>query len=74
MKTLIFQNSNKNIVRISVLNFFVASLGLSGELVSNIINKKAYRKPPKDSRKPQGSYKNFQGRNTYNIFIAILEN
>ena len=43
-------------------------------LVSNIINKEAYRKPPKVSRKPQGSNKNFQGRNPYNIFVAILEN
>ena len=73
------QNSNKNIVRISALKFFVASwglpgsfLGLPGDLVSNIINKEAYRKPQKASRKPQGSYKNFQGRNPYNIFVAIL--
>ena len=27
-----------------------------------MINKEAYRKPQKDSRKPKGSYKNFQGR------------
>ena len=30
------------------------------------------RKPKKTSTKPQGSYKNFQGRNPYNIFVAIL--
>jgi hypothetical protein len=49
------QDSNKNIVRISALEFFGASWGLPGDLVSNnIINKEAYRKP-------QGSYKNFQG-------------
>ena len=66
------QNSNENIVRISALKFFVASWGLPGsflglprDLVSNIINKEAYRKP-------QRSYKNFQGRNPYNIFVAIL--
>jgi hypothetical protein len=42
------QNSNQNIVRISALIFFVASLGLpgsflglSGDLVSNINNKKS---------------------------------
>ena len=29
-------------------------------------------KPQKASRKPQGSYKNFQGRNPYNIFIGFL--
>ena len=73
------QNSNKNIVRISALKFLVASwgppesfLGLSGDLVSNIINKEAYKNPKKTSRKPQGSYKKFQGRNPYNIFVAIL--
>ena len=44
------------------------------DIVSNIINMEAYKKPPKASRKPQGSYKNFQGRNPYNIFFAILEN
>ena len=33
--------------------------GLPGDLVSNIINKEAYRKPQKASRKPPGSYKKF---------------
>ena len=49
MKTSILQNSNENIVRISALNFFVASwglpgsfLGLPGDLASIIINKEAY--------------------------------
>ena len=66
------KKSNENIVRISALKFYVASwglpgsfLGLPGDLVSEIINKEAYRKP-------QGSYKYFQGRNPYNIFVAIL--
>ena len=66
------QNSNQNIVRISALIFFVVSWGLSGsfwglpgDLVSNIINKEAYRKP-------QESYKNFQGRHPYNIFVTIV--
>ena len=74
MKTSIFQNSNENIVKISALTFFVASWGLPGDLVSNIINKEAYRKLQKASRKLQGSYKNFQDRNLYNIFVAIWEN
>ena len=50
---------------ISALKFCVASwrllesfLGLPRDFVSNIINKKAYRKPEKASRKAQGSYKN----------------
>ena len=34
-------------------SFFGASLGLN----SNIMNKEAYRKPKKASRKPPGSYK-----------------
>jgi hypothetical protein len=68
MTTTIFQNSNEYIVRISALKFFVAFWGLPGDLVSN---KEVYRKAQKSF---QGSYKNFQGRNPYNIFVAILEN
>ena len=34
--------------------------------------KEAYRKLQKASRKPQGSFKNFQGRNPYNIFVSFL--
>ena len=73
------QNSNKNIVRISALKFFVSSWGLSGSffglpgyLVSKVIYKEAYEKFQKAFRKPQGSYKNFQGRNAYNIFVGFL--
>ena len=66
------QNSNENIVRISALKFFVASWGLPGALVHNEKNKEVYRKSQKAFRKPQGSYKKFQGRNPYNIFVAIL--
>ena len=69
---------DQNILRISALNFFVAAwrlpgsfLGLPGDLV-RIIIKKAYRRPKKASRKPQGSYTNFQGRNPYNIFIVFV--
>ena len=66
------QNSNENILRISDPKFFVASwelpgshLGLLEGLVSIIINEEAYRKP-------QGSYKNFQGRNPNIIFVGFL--
>jgi hypothetical protein len=73
------QNSSENIVTISVLKFVVASwglpgsflgfpgsfLGFPGDLLSNNINKEAYKKP-------QGSFKNFQGRNPYNIFVVFL--
>ena len=67
MKTSIFQNSNKNIVRISALKFLVASCGLPGsfwgllgDLVSNMINKKAYRKPKKDKGSPNEAMKTFR--------------
>ena len=53
MKTSIFQNGNKNIV----LKLFVASLGLPWDLVSNIINKKTYRKPTGRPKKLPGSPK-----------------
>ena len=66
------QNINERIVKISALKFFVTSwglpgsfLGLPGDLVSNIIDKEAYRKP-------KGSYENLLGKNPYNIFVAIL--
>ena len=59
MKTSIFQNSNKNIVKISALKFLLHP--------GDLVNKKAYRKP-------QRSYKNFQGREPYNIYVANLEN
>ena len=66
MRTSIFQNSNENIVRISALKVFIASLGLPGsflglpgDLVSNIINKE----PPGSSKK---------AIKTYNIFVGFL--
>ena len=49
------------------------NFGLPGDLVSNIINKEAYWKPLKASRKPPGRYKKFQGRNPGNNFVGILE-
>ena len=55
---------------ISALKLFCSFLGASwkllrlpGEIENNITNKEAYRKPPKASRKPHGSYQKFQGRN-----------
>ena len=48
--------------------------GLPGDLVSNIINKEAYRKPEKASRKPPERNKKIQGRNPGNNFVgSILE-
>ena len=47
----------------SALKFFVASwkiFGLSGDLVSNIINKEAYRKPKNLPGSPQEGTKNFR--------------
>ena len=61
------QNSNENIVKIPALKFFVASwgfpgscFGLSGDLVSNIINKETYRKPQKLPGSPKEAIKNFR--------------
>ena len=62
------QNSNENIVRISALEFFVASWGLPGDWVSNTINKEATGSP----KIFQEAIKNFQGRNSDNNFVAIL--
>ena len=46
--------------------------GLPGDLVCNIINKEAYRKPQKASRKPPGRFKKFQGRNPEIISLVFL--
>ena len=62
MKTSILQNNNENIVRISTLKAFIASLGLP---VGFFILIKSFQEA---LRKLQ----NFQGRNPYNIFVAIL--
>jgi hypothetical protein len=40
-------------------------------LISSIINKEAYRKPQKASRKPPGRYKTFQGRNPEIILLVF---
>ena len=45
------QTSNENIVRISALEFFVASWGLPGDLVSNIISPKKLPGSPKEAIK-----------------------
>jgi hypothetical protein len=73
------QKYQQNYFWISALNFFVASwglhgsfFGLPGDLVCNIINKGAYRKPQKASRKPPGRYKKFQGRNADIISLVFL--
>ena len=73
------QNSNKNIVKISALEFFLASLRLPGSFFwasCRLLNLWYYllnpQKGQKASRKPPGSYKKFQGRNLDNIFGAIL--
>ena len=80
-KCLYGQKSNENIVRTSALNFLVASLGLLGSffglhavfLINDIMylltesqrNHNNLPGSPRDAKK-------FQGRNPYNIFVAIL--
>ena len=55
----------------SFLGAFWKLFGHPGDLVSNIINKEAYRKPQKAFRKPPGSYKKFQGRNPEIISLVF---
>ena len=66
------QNSNENIVRISALKVFIASLGLPGSFfglpVGFLINNITDLSPQEAPRKQQ----KFQGRIPYNIFAAIL--
>ena len=60
------QNSDKNIARISTLKIFVASCGLPGDFVSDIINKEA----PNFQEAPR-KFQNFQVRYPYNIFVVF---
>ena len=46
--------------------------GLPGDLVFNIINKEAYRKPQKASRKPPGRFKKISGQKSRNNFVVIF--
>jgi hypothetical protein len=45
---------------------------LPGDLLCDITNKKAYRKPQKASRKPPGRYKKFSGQKSRNNFVGFL--
>ena len=60
------QNSNENVVKIlpsNLCSFLGASwklFGLSGDLVSNILNKEGYWKPKKLPGSPQEATKNFR--------------
>ena len=56
----------------SALKFFVASWGLPGDLVSNIINKEGYWKPKKLPGSPQKATK-ISGQKSRNIFVGILD-
>ena len=83
MKKLIFKNSNKNIGRISALKVFRHNLAdklilfKPGRVGANY-NPTHYCLPHPRIQKaiynPVSSQKNFQGRNPYRIFVAILEN
>ena len=75
---IVWTKIQRNYFWISALNFcsFLGAswklFGLPGDLVCNIINKEAYRKPKKASRKPPGRYKKFQGRNPEIISLVFL--
>ena len=55
----------------SALRFFVASWGLPGDLVRNIINREGYWKPKKLPGSPQNATKKFQGRNPEIISLVL---
>ena len=71
MKNQFLPKQQQNYFWISALIFFVASWGLPWDLISNIIDKEAYRKPKKASKKPPGSYKKFHGRNPEIISLVF---
>ena len=50
---------------------FVAFWGLPGDIVSNIIHKEAYRKPP-EARSPKEATK-ISGQKSRNNFVGFLE-
>ena len=58
--------------RIFALKVFKASLGLHVGFLINDMTYYVPRKPQKASKKPPGRYKKYQGRNPYNILVAIL--
>ena len=60
MKNQFHPKYQKNYFWITALKFFVASWGLPGDLVSNIINKEGYWKPKKLPGSPQKATKNFR--------------
>ena len=71
MKNQFIPKYQRNYFWISTLKIFVASWGLPWDLISDIMNKEAYRNPKKASRKPPGSYKKFQGRNPEIISLLL---
>ena len=64
------QNSNETIVKISALKFFVASWGFPGDLVSNIINKEAYRNLKKLPGSSKEAIKTFRAE-ILTIFLLV---
>ena len=56
----------------SALKVFIASLVLPGSFLGLPVGFLINDITQKASRKPSGSYKKFQGRIPYNIFVAIL--
>jgi hypothetical protein len=65
--------NQQNYFWISALIFFAASWLLPGNLVSNIINKEAYRKPQKASRKPPRKVQKISGQKSRNNFVGFFE-
>ena len=63
---IVWTKNQRNYFWISVLSFFCSFLGASWKLfgLPGDLNKEAYRKPKKASRKLPGRYKKTQGRNS----------
>jgi hypothetical protein len=74
------QKTNENIVRISALKVFKASLGLPGSFLGLLVGFLSLLmilltylgSPKKLQESPRKLQRKFQGRNPYNVLVAIL--
>jgi hypothetical protein len=80
MKSSIFQNSNENIVKISAMKsvtlfFYVSDSSLGHNLVftGTLFLISTFLIYVRNGKHKHMVCKNFQRRNPYNIFVAILE-
>ena len=67
------QKYQRNYFWISAQNFVISFWGLPGDLVFNIINKEANKKPQIASRKTPREVQKISGQKSSNNFVGILE-